>query len=667
MQKHILLAGVAAGLTLACALPAAAQSIDYGSLQELFGEPVTTSATGSPQRSTETPADMQIISAEDIRRAGAYDLPTIISRVAGIDILNFSAGQADINVRGYNQASSPRLLVLINGRQVYLDHYGMTFWANLPVQLDEIRQIEVVKGPNSALFGFNAASGVVNIITYNPKFDDVKAVSLRAGSGEYASGSLVASTRLGERIGVRLSGGASRQNEWDNTVGVNSSGVVDPTSVSAALDVVAELAPKTDLRLEGAWSNVTGASVNGVDYLHLKVLAHTAKLTLTSDTSLGVVQFSAYQNDVSNKFVSRGAQWDNTTTVVALQDLVKFGANHTVRLSGEYRNNKLNTAPIDGGEVAYDVYSASAMWNWAISDALATTAAVRVDNLQLSRSGAFPANFPRADNRLWDRDLTTTSVNLGVVWRPTSLDTVRATYARGVQTPSLIEFGGLQAQVDVAPGVSIAAIGDPSIEPSIVTNYELSYDRALAALNAKAGVRVFWQQWEDVKSNLSPGGLDILPAPPTFGAISYSNTGDSEMFGAEVSASGKIDGGWRWSADYTYTDVQDEPEAGRNLVAALAAFERTTPQHRGNLALGWADAKWEADGYLHLVGESEGYVSGGMAKVDGYAALGARVAYTLADGPTLALTGQNLLNERERQTTGLEAERRVQLSVSKVW
>jgi iron complex outermembrane receptor protein len=50
MNKLNLLAGVAAGLSLAAAMPAAAQSIDYGSLQEMFNEPVTTSATGSPQR-----------------------------------------------------------------------------------------------------------------------------------------------------------------------------------------------------------------------------------------------------------------------------------------------------------------------------------------------------------------------------------------------------------------------------------------------------------------------------------------------------------------------------------------------------------------------------------------------------------------------------------------
>jgi outer membrane receptor for ferrienterochelin and colicins len=99
-----------------------------------------------------------------------------------MDVLNFAASQSDVGIRGYNQARSPRLLVLINGRQVYLDHFGYTDWNALPIQLSEIRQIEVVRGPNSAIFGFNAVSGVVNIITFNPKFDNTNAVEVRAGT-----------------------------------------------------------------------------------------------------------------------------------------------------------------------------------------------------------------------------------------------------------------------------------------------------------------------------------------------------------------------------------------------------------------------------------------------------------------------------------------------------
>src|SRR5471032_2184457 len=94
---------------------AGAQSMDYGALEQLFGEPVTTSVTGSPQRISQVPAGMEIITADDIRQSGARDIPGVLRHVLGIDVLQWGNDNADIAIRGYNQALSPRLLVLIDG------------------------------------------------------------------------------------------------------------------------------------------------------------------------------------------------------------------------------------------------------------------------------------------------------------------------------------------------------------------------------------------------------------------------------------------------------------------------------------------------------------------------------------------------------------------------
>ena len=68
----------------ACLAPALrAQSVDYSGFEQLFGEPVTTSATGKPQRMSEVPANMEIITADDIRRSGADNIPDILQFVAG--------------------------------------------------------------------------------------------------------------------------------------------------------------------------------------------------------------------------------------------------------------------------------------------------------------------------------------------------------------------------------------------------------------------------------------------------------------------------------------------------------------------------------------------------------------------------------------------------------
>nr|QQZ50573.1 TonB-dependent receptor [Phenylobacterium glaciei] len=99
------------------------------------------------------------------------------------------------------------------------------------------------------------------------------------------------------------------------------------------------------------------------------------------------------------------------------------------------------------------------------------------------------------------------------------------------------------------------------------------------------------------------------------------------------------------------------------------AFARTTPSGRGNLGMDWEKAGWEADANLHYVGDYDGWdvVSGTLTPVKAYASLSARLGRQLDNGLTLAISGQNLTSARQKQTGGLEAERRVLFTVSKTW
>lgn len=194
-------------------LSATGQTVDYLALQETIGEPVTMSVTGKPQRASELPASTIIITRDEIARSPARDIPGILKTFAGVDVNRWTAGQSDVAVRGGVQTYNARLLVLVDGRQVYLDHYGMTNWNLLGVQLEEIQQIELVRGSSSALFGFNAASGVVNIITRRVT-DQVDATAL-GEVGNHGSGKVTCSLLLpvSPRIGIRLTGAHVREDE----------------------------------------------------------------------------------------------------------------------------------------------------------------------------------------------------------------------------------------------------------------------------------------------------------------------------------------------------------------------------------------------------------------------------------------------------------------------
>ena len=100
---------------------------------------------------SEAPSNVYVITDEDIRLSGATDIPTLLRRVPGIEIMQTNAADFNVSMKGNNQLAANKLLVLIDGRSVYIDQAGLTLWKLLPVTLTAIKRIEVLKGPASAL------------------------------------------------------------------------------------------------------------------------------------------------------------------------------------------------------------------------------------------------------------------------------------------------------------------------------------------------------------------------------------------------------------------------------------------------------------------------------------------------------------------------------------
>src|SRR3984885_10938578 len=286
--------------------PLHAQSVDYGALEQLFNEPVTTSVTGSPQRVSDVPATIEIVTAENIRRSGAKDIPGVLRHVAGVDTLEWGNDNTDISIRGYNQASSSRLLVLVNGRQVYADDFGYTPWSSIPTELSEIRQIEVIKGPSCALFGFNAVGGVINIITYDPLFDHVNTASIAGGTQNLVSASAVITPRLGERVAVMLSARGSMDDDFSTTIPLSEVLVSRRPEDLAAVNIqgVIRLKEKMHLDLEASHS-VAQLNEMAPDYQLMNARRGTSSVRgqfTAEGRRFGLLQASAYTNWLKSTF-----------------------------------------------------------------------------------------------------------------------------------------------------------------------------------------------------------------------------------------------------------------------------------------------------------------------------------------------------------------------------
>ena len=161
------------------------------------------------------PSDVYVITDEDIRNSGATDIPTLLRQVPGMEVMQMNAVDFNVSVRGNNQLAANKLLVLIDGRSIYIDQSGTVLWKFLSVALTEIKKIEVLKGPASAVYGFNAFDGVVSIITKSP--EEMKGTTLQVAGGEV--GTLLTNAVHAGTTGnwsYRISGGHEQTQRWSD-------------------------------------------------------------------------------------------------------------------------------------------------------------------------------------------------------------------------------------------------------------------------------------------------------------------------------------------------------------------------------------------------------------------------------------------------------------------
>ncbi|TDQ46534.1 TonB-dependent receptor plug domain-containing protein [Permianibacter aggregans] len=135
----------------------------------LFSDmPVVLTATRLKQPADEVPASVTVLDRELIRLSGARTLPELLRLVPGMHIGYENGTNPVLSYHGLVEDISRRMQVLIDGRAIFEPALARIEWHNIPLALDDIQRIEIVRGPNTALYGANAFFGVINIITVHP-------------------------------------------------------------------------------------------------------------------------------------------------------------------------------------------------------------------------------------------------------------------------------------------------------------------------------------------------------------------------------------------------------------------------------------------------------------------------------------------------------------------
>ena len=150
-------------------------------LQELM-ELEITSVSKKPQTVSRSAAAVFVITSDDIRRAGAQNIPDALRLAPGLQVAQISANAWAVSARGPNGRFANKLLVMMDGRTVYSPMFSGTSWDVQDTVLADIERIEVIRGPGAALWGANAVNGVINIITKSAVATQGTLVDMRTGT-----------------------------------------------------------------------------------------------------------------------------------------------------------------------------------------------------------------------------------------------------------------------------------------------------------------------------------------------------------------------------------------------------------------------------------------------------------------------------------------------------
>lgn len=172
-----------------------------------FGElPRVLTASRLAQSPLDAPAAVTTIDREMIDASGFTEIHDLLRLVPGFLVADWPDGGPTVANHGLGDAYDRRIKVMIDGRTVNNPLWGNTAWQDLPIRVDDVDRIEVVRGPNGAAFGANAFQGVVNIITRSPATEEGVTLISRLGDNGFRDNGFRVNGRSGESVDWRLSG-----------------------------------------------------------------------------------------------------------------------------------------------------------------------------------------------------------------------------------------------------------------------------------------------------------------------------------------------------------------------------------------------------------------------------------------------------------------------------
>lgn len=599
------------------------------------------SVSRKSQTLSNTAAAAYIISQEDIRRSGATSIPEALRLAPGLEVAQIGSSTWAITSRGFNDQYASKLLVLMDGRTVYTPLFSGVFWDLQDTLMEDIEQIEVIRGPGAAMWGANAVNGVINIITKKTK--DTRGTLFVAGAGDQERG--FAGFRHGGSFGedgnYRIYGKGFDRNDTTNTAGQTQDDAWRSGQAGFRIDRNISLDERFTLQGDAYRKSVGNPFRSNAiltapytNYIPHNDQAHGANLmarwknTLPngSETSLqgyyDRTQFSALA--LSNATDTYDIDFQHRLHPNTTHDLM-WGANYRY-----IRSTSDNTADIAFTPQSFGYQNVSLF----VQDDIA----LQPEHLRLTLgTKAEKSHFGGMQFQ----------PNARLLWTPDSTNTLWFAASRASRTPSLgEEQSTIALSVTPPPPLPIQAVisGNLNLAAEKVTAFEAGY-RTLWEPRFSSDIAIFSNRYSNLIQRVLVSGTPALVMTPVAHLalpLTFANaTTTTTTHGLELSAEWRPLDRVNLDGMLTYLKIQTPPWDGVTVDDARL-IPRTQQSLRCRIDI---SEKTRLGFTLRHVGNIPSPSQG----VPAYTAADAHLSYTPHKGLDISLVGRNLFDPQHTE------------------
>jgi outer membrane receptor protein involved in Fe transport len=609
-----------------------------------FEDTVVVSGSRVEEKLLDTAATMSVITSQTIETAPSANFAELLRAIPGVNVTQVSARDINVTSRAATGTLATGQLAMLDGRTLYQDFFGFVMWDFLPVNFNEVKQVEVIRGPASAIWGANALYGVVNVISKTPRelkgtsatfgFGGFDRPDADAGSLWYVSGTYADAPN--DRWSYKLSGGGYSQDALARPTGLIPCDIPSVCTVATTsyppFGNTGTTQPKFDARVDydyedgrklsfsGGVAGTDGIMHSGIGPFDIN--SGSVMSYAKANFSKGGLRAGFFTNVLSgnaDQLLTRGFngapitfEFDTTTVDFDVSNVQTFAKRHVVSYGGNLRfnSNDLSIAQGADNRTEFGIYGQDEIF---LTDRLRLVAGARVDRFDFVDDFVF-------------------SPRVALLVKPDANQTFRVSYNRAYRSPSVIN-NHIDLIISQPVNLSLISpafpsqyllpveiVGNPDLEVQSLDAFEIGYSGVVA--NGRAILSAaYYMNWlkNDILFTQPSGAVysaanppSNWPLPPVIIALlgqqniflpsqfTYLNFGKSTSQGIELGVNAYLNNYTTLFANYSFQsdpDPKDFPLSELNLppnnrfnVGANFAYGKFL----GNLSVSYTDdAFWQ--------------------------------------------------------------------------